>query len=133
MTLFFSLLSSIFTPPPFLLPATLNSPSLIQLPGRRYWACRDHFTMHGSTSCLDHLYHGRCGTVCHCAYLLLIIKNMHVVCVHIVPVAANTIQLLKQNNKLTKKHSCCSRTGDSHIAKAHEAKRSEVILGVLQY
>lgn len=53
--------SSSFSP---LLSATLNSPSLIQLPGRRDSACSDRFTPHGPTSRLDHLHYGRCGNVC---------------------------------------------------------------------
>lgn len=55
---FFSLLSfhSFFPspppppPPPLFLSASLNSPSLIQLPGRRDSACSDCFTPHGPPS-----------------------------------------------------------------------------------
>nr|XP_033484499.1 uncharacterized protein LOC117258104 [Epinephelus lanceolatus] len=38
------------SPPPLLLSATLNSPSLNQLPGRRDSACSDRFTPHGPSS-----------------------------------------------------------------------------------
>ncbi len=47
MNLFFSLRSSLFTPPPLLLTATLNSPLLIQLPRIRDSACSDCFTPYG--------------------------------------------------------------------------------------
>lgn len=54
VTLFFSLFSfqSSSPPPtpPLFLSASLNSPSLIQLPGRRDSACSDCFTPHGPPS-----------------------------------------------------------------------------------
>lgn len=64
--LLFATLPSFHSSSPFspLLSATLNSPSLIQLPGRRDSACSDCFTPHGPTSRLDHLHYGRCGNEC---------------------------------------------------------------------
>lgn len=65
----FSLLFSLFhssssSSSPLFLSATLNSPSLIQLSGRRDSACSERFTPHGPASHLEHLYNGRCGSAC---------------------------------------------------------------------